>query len=106
MRSFPVVVVAGIFLCLAPALAAAQKLNCYPCGHPFGKVQIGNSLSFNIRLTNTGSNTLRITSKSMQGPEFSFGAFPIPTRIQPGASVQLPVIFAPTVKGYVDGKIT
>ena len=105
MRSFPLVIVAGLFLGLAPA-AWAQHIHCNPCGHPFGRVQIGSSLSFSFQLINTGSKTLRISSKSMQGSAFSFGAFATPVKIQPGASVQLPVIFAPTAKGYTAGKVT
>lgn len=106
MRSFPLVVVASLFLSLAPAAAWAQQIRCRPCGHPFGKVQIGSSLSFSFQFTNHGNKTLKISSKSLQGSAFSFGNFPIPTKIAPGASVQLPVTFMPTAKGYTDGIIS
>jgi len=101
MRSFPLV--AGLLFCLALAPAWAQQLYCKPCWHGFGKVQIGSSSSYSFRLSNIGSKTLRITSKSEQGSEFSFGKFPLPVNLQPGASVDLPVIFKPTAKGYGTG---
>jgi len=101
MRSFPLV--AGLFCCLALAPAWAQKLYCKPCWHGFGNVQIGSSSSYSFRLSNTGSKKLQITSKSEQGSEFSFGNFSLPVNLQPGASVDLPVIFKPTAKGYSTG---
>src|SRR6202162_4610678 len=101
MRSFPLV--SGLLCCLALAPAWAQKLHCEPCWHAFGNVQIGSSSSYSFLLSNTGSETLKITSKSKQGSEFSFGTFPLPVNLQPGASVDLPVIFKPTAKGYSTG---
>jgi hypothetical protein len=101
MRSFPLV--AGLLCCLALAPASAQELYCKPCWHAFGNVQIGSSSSYSFRLSNPGSKTLQITSKSNQGSEFSFGQFQLPVNLQPGASVELPVIFKPTAKGYSTG---
>ena len=46
-----------------------------------------------------------ITSASEQGSAFSFGTFPLPVTIAPGASIQLPVIFNPTASGYTTGVI-
>jgi hypothetical protein len=106
MRFFPLILVAGLLCWLAPASARAQQLHCNPCSHAFGKVQIGNSSSLSIQLSNTGNKTLRISSKSEQGSGFSFGNFHLPVKIQPGASVQLSVIFTPTAKGYTHGIFT
>jgi hypothetical protein len=101
MRFFPLV--AGLLCCLALAPASAQVLECKPCWHSFGKAQIGSSTSFSIPLSNVGRKTLRITSKSKQGTQFSIGTFPLPVTLPPGASVDLPVIFKPTSKGYSAG---
>ena len=49
---------------------------------------------------------MRISSKSEQGSAFSFGAFPLPVKLQPGTSIELPVIFTPTAKGYANGTLT
>jgi hypothetical protein len=106
MRSFPLVVVAWLLCWLAPASAWTQELHCKPCWHSFGKVQIGDSSSLSIQLSNTGDKTLRITSKSEQGSVFSFGKFPLPVKIRPGSSIRLRVIFRPTAKGYTHGILT
>ncbi|HEY6302580.1 MAG TPA: choice-of-anchor D domain-containing protein [Terriglobales bacterium] len=103
MRSLPLV--AGLLFCLALPQIWAQELHCKPCWHDFDKVQIGRSSSFSIELLNTGREALRITSKSKRGREFSFGRFPLPVKVQPGASVELIVIFTPTAKGYSSGVV-
>jgi hypothetical protein len=106
MRFFPPAAVAGLLFCLAPACVSAQKLHCNPCSHSFGKVQIGRSSSYSILLSNTGNKTLRIMSKKEHGSAFSFGKFPLPVKLQPGASIKLPVIFTPIARGYASGVLT
>ena len=106
MRSFPLILIAWAFCWLIPAPAWAQELHCKPCWHYFGEVQIGGSSSFHFHLANTGKKTVRISSRSEQGSAFSFRNFPLPLNIQPGASVALTVIFAPTAKGYTHGILT
>jgi hypothetical protein len=97
---------AWLLCLLAPTPAMAQQLHCNPCYHAFGKVQIGTSSSVSFQLSNTGDKTLRISAKSLHGSAFSLGSFPIPMKLQPGASVTLTVTFTPTVKGYSDGNVT
>ncbi|MFZ0800050.1 MAG: choice-of-anchor D domain-containing protein [Terriglobales bacterium] len=106
MRFFPPAALAGLLFWLAPTFVWAQQLQCNPCSHAFGKVEIGSSSSYSIQLSNTGNKTLRISSKSKQGSAFSFGTFPLPVKLQPGASIGLPVIFTPTAKGYARGTLT
>lgn len=106
MRAFPLVTIAWLCVCLASAPVAAQQLHCNPCSHQFGKVQIGTSSSFTFQISNPGDKTLKISSKSLHGQAFSLGSFPIPMKLQPGASVSLTVTFKPTAKGYADGNVT
>ena len=106
MRYFPVIAVALSLCWLAPAPAWAQQLDCKPCHYGFGDVQVKTSSSYSFTLSNTGSRTLRIISRSEQGSSFSLGKFPVPISLQPGQSVELPVTFTPTNKGYADGIIT
>lgn len=106
MRFFPLIIVAGFLFSLTPTSAWAQEIHCQPCGHSFGKVDVGSSSSYSIQISNTGNSLLHITSKSLQGSAFSLGSFPVPMKIQPGASVELPVTFTPTGKGYTDGTVT
>jgi Abnormal spindle-like microcephaly-assoc'd, ASPM-SPD-2-Hydin len=106
MRSSPLITVACLFFCVASTAAWAQQIQCSPCSHGFGKVQIGTSATFSIQLTNKGHATLRISAKSIQGKAFSFGSFPLPMKIAPGASVLLPITFTPTARGYTDGTVS
>jgi hypothetical protein len=103
MRIFPRLVVAALFCVLASAPAWTQELECSPCSHNFGKVAVGDSGSYSIQLTNTGDKKVTIESKSKRGAAFSFGDFPLPLKIDPGASVQLPINFKPIAKGKTDG---
>jgi Abnormal spindle-like microcephaly-assoc'd, ASPM-SPD-2-Hydin len=91
---------------LATTSLCAQQLDCQPCRHGFGKTQTGSSKSFKVNLSNSGKRSLKITSDSVQGSEFSVGAFPLPMTLKPGRSVQLPVIFTPTAAGRVTGNVT
>jgi hypothetical protein len=110
MRSFPRFTNSYLPVCLLLGLAAtsvsAQELECQPCRHGFGKVQNGTSRSFNVQLKNSGKRTLKITSDSIQGSEFSVGSFPLPMKLTPGETVVLPVVFTPTAAGRVTGNIT
>jgi Abnormal spindle-like microcephaly-assoc'd, ASPM-SPD-2-Hydin len=102
---FPLFVIASLAIGLAITPASAQQLQCDPCRHAFGKVQLGESSSYSIQLTNSGGSLLRITSLSVDGGAFSVGTFPLPAKLRPGASVQLPVTFSPIVQGWARGTV-
>jgi len=112
MKSFPgfttsyLSVCLFFFLGLATVSVSAQELQCHPCKHGFGKVPTGSTHSFNVQLTNSGKRTLRITSDSVEGAEFSIGNFPLPVKLTPGSSVELQVMFTPTTSGRVTGSVT
>jgi hypothetical protein len=106
MRAFPLTAVALILFSLEPASTWAQQLQCNPCSHHFGRIEVGSSRSFSIQLTNTGKKSLSILSKTKQGSEFSFGPFPLPIKLRPGKTVQLPVVFKPTAIRHVTGTFT
>jgi hypothetical protein len=106
MKFLPRMALALLVLVLPLARASAQQLQCNPCSHGYWRVQIGASKQYAFQLTNTGSRTLHILSKSRSGPAFSFGNFPLPVTLRPGRSTQLPVIFKPLVVGKTTGTIT
>jgi len=106
MRSFRLVAIALLFFWLAPLSASAQNLHCNPCGHAFGKIQIGSSSSYTFTLSNSGNTTLRIFSKSQRGSAFAFSRLTLPIRLKPGASFQLIATFTPTAKGFDTGSFT
>jgi hypothetical protein len=106
MRAFPLTAVALLVFSLVPASIWAQQLQCNPCSHDFGRVGVSSSKSFSIKLTNTGTKSFSILSKSKQGGEFGFGQFPLPITLKPGKTVLLPIVFKPTVMGHVTGSFT
>ena len=105
MRCFPLFVIA-LLICGLTTTVRAQRLHCDPCRHGFGKVDVGDSGTFNFQLSNIGSELLKIRSISFQNKAFSLGEFPLPVKLEPGASTQLPVIFTPTAVGYTYGTVT
>jgi hypothetical protein len=106
VRALPLTAVALLFFSLEPASTRAQQLTCNPCSHHFGRVGVGSSKSFSIKLTNTGTKSLSILSRSKQGSEFKFGHFPLPITLAPGKTVILPIVFKPTMVGHVTGAFT
>jgi hypothetical protein len=106
MRALPLTALALLLFSLAPAGLWSQQLQCNPCSHDFGKVEVGLSKSFSIKLTNTGTKSLSIRSKSKQGSEFWYGHFPLPITLNPGKTVLLPIVFKPTGIGHVTGSFT
>jgi Abnormal spindle-like microcephaly-assoc'd, ASPM-SPD-2-Hydin len=106
MRFFPLFALALSLSSLTPVRAWAQQLQCEPCSHAFGRVEVGSSSFFSIQLTNTGTKHLKILTKSKQGSEFRFGYFPLPITLRPGRTVQLPIVFKPTAVGRVTGTFT
>jgi Abnormal spindle-like microcephaly-assoc'd, ASPM-SPD-2-Hydin len=106
MRALPLTALALLLFSLAPAGLWSQQLQCDPCSHHFGKVEVGLSKSFSIKLTNSGTKSLSILSKSKQGGEFKFGHFPLPITLAPGKTVLFPIVFQPTAIGHVTGSFT
>jgi len=72
----------------------------------FGEVQVGQSVAASIQLSNTGTRTLKITSRSEQGGEFSLGSFPVPVKLKPGEASSCPLLSSRLPKGYSHGIIT
>ncbi|MGB9236070.1 MAG: choice-of-anchor D domain-containing protein, partial [Terriglobales bacterium] len=106
MRSFPLFIVAGLLFCLVPDSARAQRLDCSPCSYNFGNVTVGQSASYSIQLTNVGTQTLTISSKSISGSGFSYGNLPLPIQIDAHSSIAVPIVFKPTVEGSTAGVLT
>jgi hypothetical protein len=86
--------------------AAAQHLECNPCSHGYGRVQVGASKQYVFQLTNTGKRTLHILSKRKNNNVFLFDNFPVPVTLRPGRSTQLTVNFKPLATGKTTGAIT
>lgn len=97
MRPLPATIL--LVFSLAVGTCSAQQLECSPCSYVFPSTQVGNAVTYSFELENIGTSVLKITSLTAPGGPFSFGSISLPASIQPGKSVALPVIFAPTSGG-------
>lgn len=86
----------GVQLCI-PARGAAQALYVEPDGLDFGDVMLLSSHSMTVRLENTGTANLIITSIS-SSTRFTWSGPTLPLTIVPGAFESLTVIYRPTVR--------
>ena len=69
----------------------------------FGGVEVGDSLQRTVEITNNCGRTMSV---ELVGDGFEFGVLPgfDPTvRIADGATVKVPIFFAPTLKDTYDG---
>ena len=106
MLNFPRLAIALLALALPLSHAWAQKLDCQPCNNHYGRITIGSSAQRLIQLTNIGTKSVRIRTKSVTGNAFIFGKFPLPVDLGAGKSIKIPVIFTPTVIGKTTAAIT
>jgi hypothetical protein len=106
VRSFPLFIfIAALFVCLAPAAARAQKLNCNPCSNDFRRVRVGRSSSYSFLLENPSDRSITILANSIRGKAFSLGNLTLPVKIGPKSSLSVPVIFTPTDDGETKGEV-
>jgi hypothetical protein len=98
MRTFPALIVLALFF--AVGSSSAQQLQCKPCWNVFPKTQVGQTSTYTFELTNVGTRVLQINSITSSGGAFSLGNISLPATIQPGQSLPMPVVFAPTAVAY------
>lgn len=95
---------AGLLLCLAPVAARAQQtLHCSPCYHSFGNVQIGQSQTYTLQITNTGSIVLKLLSQPKPSGPFALGK--MPWTVNPRASFLVTLTYSPKAQGHNLGAI-
>ena len=98
MRSFPALLLLAVLFTVGTI--SAQELQCKPCWNSYPNTSVGQSNTHIFELTNVGTSVLEVTSITMPEGAFSVGNISLPASIQPGQSVAMPVIFAPTTAGY------
>ncbi|MGH9541336.1 MAG: choice-of-anchor D domain-containing protein, partial [Terriglobales bacterium] len=74
----------------------------------FGNVQVGQSATASVVLTNTGTATVTISAATVTGAGFALGssAPALPLAVAAGQSATLPVRFAPTTSGTASGTLS
>ncbi|WP_211268854.1 choice-of-anchor D domain-containing protein [Actinoplanes subtropicus] len=78
-----------------------------PAALAFGEVPTTGKVTLNVNITNTGTGTTTITGASGPAAPFSSGSLPAAgSTLAPGASVSVPVTFAPTATGSFTSGVT
>ena len=81
------------------------QLSASPASVSFGSVQLGNTSSVTVALTNTGTASVSISSGSASGAGFSLSGLSAAT-LAPGQSTSFSAKFAPTTAGTASGSIS
>ena len=101
-HKFPQIFVGCGFVCLNVLLFAATasaQLAVNPSSVSFGSIQIGNSSSQTLRLSNTGNGYLTISQATVTGTGFRVSGLNMPMTLPPGETANLTTTFAPQAAG-------
>ncbi len=107
-HNFPQIFVGCGFVCLNIFLFAATasgQLAVTPSSLNFGSVQVGNSVSQSVSLSNTGNGYLTIYQATVTGNGFSVSGIKMPLTLLPGKSATLTTTFAPQASGAITGSV-
>jgi hypothetical protein len=99
-------IVRNVSISTAAAAAAGTPLTPSPTGVDFGSVQVGSTASATVTLTNGGGRTETVSSATGPSAPYTLGLPAVGTAIAPGASVSVPVTFAPTKAGAFPASFT
>jgi Abnormal spindle-like microcephaly-assoc'd, ASPM-SPD-2-Hydin/Transmembrane protein 131-like N-terminal len=89
-----------------PAATSKAGLHLTPNAIDFGSVGVGSNASQPVIVANRGAKKLTLTNISAMGSEFSISGFSGPTILQPGQTMKLTAVFAPTSAGPESGNIS
>ncbi|UCE17402.1 MAG: choice-of-anchor D domain-containing protein [Gemmatimonadota bacterium] len=74
--------------------------------HDFGRIAVGQTLDWELSISNEGTDDLTVTSVQSSLSEFSVVSPPFPQTVPPGGMVPVLVRFAPLSVGDKDGVLT
>ena len=89
----------------ASAYASPLPLASAPSNLRFGRVVVGQTQTLLGTVTNSGQESVTISSISVSNPVFIASGLTLPLVLLPGQSVDVSVTFAPTSVGWVGGNI-
>jgi hypothetical protein len=92
-------------------ITSKPEMAVSPASLDFGQVKVGTTAQQTVTISNLGTANLSLQTVSFvqdSNPDFSYTPFQLPLTIEPTGSVDVTVIFAPTVEGEALGvlKIT
>ncbi len=85
---------------------AAGALTANPTSVNFGSVTLGNNQTVPITVTNTGGESVTVSSAAATGSGFGFTGPSLPITLNAGQSTTFNASFAPSAAGAASGKLT
>ncbi|HEY6302398.1 MAG TPA: choice-of-anchor D domain-containing protein, partial [Terriglobales bacterium] len=85
---------------------AAGALTANPTSMNFGSVTVGSNQSMPVTVTNTGGETVAVSSAAASGSGFSVTGTTPPITLAAGQSTTFKVIFTPSTTGAASGALT
>ncbi|HEY0237170.1 MAG TPA: choice-of-anchor D domain-containing protein [Friedmanniella sp.] len=88
---------AGTFAYDVHGYASQDGLRSDPTSVEFGEVPVGGRVTLSVSVSNSGSTSTQITGSTAPASPFSSSSLPAAgTTLAPGASISVPITFAPT----------
>ena len=87
------------------ASAANSQLACTPPNLRFGAINVGQTETLLVTVTNTGKASATVSGIAVGNSEFTTSSLSLPLVLSAGQSVNLSVSFAPTTTGWTGGTI-
>jgi hypothetical protein len=85
---------------------SAPALTLIPASINFGNVQVGQTPTQSVKLTNSGNATLDVSKVTITGSDFSLTGLTVPLSLGAGQSTYFTVQFSPTGAGGATGDIS
>jgi hypothetical protein len=104
---FPHTSVMLLLFALAPvnAVAGTTQLACSPSSLRFGKVDVGQSETLMLTLTNSGKTSVSLSTITASNPAFAISGVTLPVLVPAGQSLDVNVTFIPAADGWTGGTI-
>ncbi len=87
------------------ASAANSQLACTPPNLRFGAINVGQTETLLVTVTNTGKTSATVSGIAVGNSAFTTSSLSLPLVLAAGQSVNLSVSFAPTTTGWTGGTI-
>lgn len=88
------------------SIAGNPGLKVSPGTISFGSVSVGQTVTANVTLTNTGSSAIQVMQLSLAGQSFTVIGTSLPLTLAGGSSANVQIQFTPTSAGAVTGELT
>ncbi len=85
---------------------AQAGLSISPATWNFGNMAVGQKISQNVKLTNTGNSNVVLNMANVSGSAFGIAGLALPETLPAGQSITFSAQFAPTAAGAATGSIS